>query len=128
MWRRWSTSSWRCRSWRRRTTGSRSSTSTRSSSGRAVPWWPTPSWWSIPPIPSTLLHREAERTTGEREGVVQPGDDDGFRDHLDAILIGGRERRDIAVEPYDPAWPARYQLERDRITAALGEEMVAVHH
>jgi len=32
------------------------------------------------------------------------------------------------VVAYDPRWPLRYQRERDRIAAALGENAVAIEH
>jgi len=32
------------------------------------------------------------------------------------------------VVAYDPTWPLRYQRERDRIAAALGENAVAIEH
>jgi GrpB-like predicted nucleotidyltransferase (UPF0157 family) len=34
----------------------------------------------------------------------------------------------IEVVDYDPRWPLRYQRERDRIAAALGENAVAIEH
>jgi GrpB-like predicted nucleotidyltransferase (UPF0157 family) len=34
-------------------------------------------------------------------------------------LIGGREARPVVIADYDPAWPARFEIERDRIAAAL---------
>jgi GrpB-like predicted nucleotidyltransferase (UPF0157 family) len=34
----------------------------------------------------------------------------------------------IEVVAYDPRWPLRYQRERDRIAAALGENAVAIEH
>jgi GrpB-like predicted nucleotidyltransferase (UPF0157 family) len=51
-----------------------------------------------------------------------------FDAHLDAVLIGGREKRDIVVVPYDAAWPRRYERERERIEMAVGSELLAVHH
>lgn len=36
-------------------------------------------------------------------------------------LIGGSEKRSIVVVDYDHAWPARYEMERERIEAAMGE-------
>jgi GrpB-like predicted nucleotidyltransferase (UPF0157 family) len=51
-----------------------------------------------------------------------------FDAQLDAVLIGGREQRDIIIVPYDPAWPVRYERERARIVAAVGAELRAIHH
>jgi GrpB-like predicted nucleotidyltransferase (UPF0157 family) len=34
----------------------------------------------------------------------------------------------IEVVPYDPAWPAQFQRERQRIAAALGDAAVAIEH
>jgi GrpB protein len=39
--------------------------------------------------------------------------------YLDQVLVGGREQREIVIVDYDPAWPARFALERDRIRRAL---------
>jgi GrpB-like predicted nucleotidyltransferase (UPF0157 family) len=43
-------------------------------------------------------------------------------------LIGGVERRDIVVVPYDPRWPRRFETERRRIEAALGDLALRVEH
>jgi GrpB-like predicted nucleotidyltransferase (UPF0157 family) len=48
--------------------------------------------------------------------------------HLDKVLIGGREPADIRIVPYDPAWPERFLLERDRIAAALGDGAGQIEH
>ena len=50
-------------------------------------------------------------------------------DHvLDEVLIGGREQRPIVIVDYDPAWPGRFELERDRIQRALGELAHRIEH
>ncbi|MFW9844203.1 MAG: GrpB family protein [Candidatus Thorarchaeota archaeon] len=36
--------------------------------------------------------------------------------------------REVRVVPYDPTWPDKYELERNRICAVLKNEIVAVHH
>jgi GrpB-like predicted nucleotidyltransferase (UPF0157 family) len=36
--------------------------------------------------------------------------------------------RRVEVVPYDPDWPHLFRMEADRITAILGEEVVAIHH
>lgn len=43
-------------------------------------------------------------------------------------LIGGREPRAIVIAAYDPAWPARFERERERIVAALGARAIAIEH
>jgi GrpB-like predicted nucleotidyltransferase (UPF0157 family) len=49
-------------------------------------------------------------------------------DHLDRVLIGGREPADIRIVPYDPTWPARFRHERERITSALGPGAGRIEH
>jgi GrpB-like predicted nucleotidyltransferase (UPF0157 family) len=50
-------------------------------------------------------------------------------DHiLDQVLVGGREQRQIVIVEYDPAWPARFELERDRIARALGDLALRIEH
>lgn len=46
----------------------------------------------------------------------------------DVELIGGIEKREIVVVEPDPAWPARFERERERILAALGAGAVRVDH
>jgi GrpB-like predicted nucleotidyltransferase (UPF0157 family) len=48
--------------------------------------------------------------------------------YLDRVLIGGRERRAIVIAEYDPAWPERFELERARVAAALGERALRIEH
>ncbi len=48
--------------------------------------------------------------------------------HLDRALIGGREKREIVIVDYDSSWPARYQLERDRVRRALGASALRIEH
>jgi GrpB-like predicted nucleotidyltransferase (UPF0157 family) len=48
--------------------------------------------------------------------------------HLDAVLVGGRERRPIVILDYDPAWPERYESERRRLAAALGARAHTIEH
>jgi len=48
--------------------------------------------------------------------------------YLDRVLIGGRERREIVIAPYDPAWPERFAAERARIAAALGPRALRIEH
>jgi GrpB-like predicted nucleotidyltransferase (UPF0157 family) len=49
-------------------------------------------------------------------------------DPLDGVLIGGRERREIVLAEHDPAWAERYQQERARIVAALGDRVLRIDH
>jgi GrpB-like predicted nucleotidyltransferase (UPF0157 family) len=42
--------------------------------------------------------------------------------------LAARGTQPIEVVAYDPRWPLRYQRERDRIAAALGENAIAVEH
>ena len=46
----------------------------------------------------------------------------------ESALIGGRERREIVIVAYDPAWPARFEQERERIAAALGPRAGVIEH
>jgi GrpB-like predicted nucleotidyltransferase (UPF0157 family) len=48
--------------------------------------------------------------------------------HLDRVLIGGRERREIVIASYDPGWPARFAAERARIAGALGQRALRIEH
>jgi GrpB-like predicted nucleotidyltransferase (UPF0157 family) len=47
---------------------------------------------------------------------------------LDEVLVGGREKRKIVIVDYDPAWPARFELERDRVARALGNAALRIEH
>ena len=49
-------------------------------------------------------------------------------DHLDAVLIGGREHRTIVIQAHDPAWASRFQVVSVRVVAALGERALSVDH
>jgi GrpB-like predicted nucleotidyltransferase (UPF0157 family) len=42
--------------------------------------------------------------------------------------IGGSEKRDIVLVPYDPRWPTTFTEHRARIGAALGERALRVDH
>ncbi len=43
-------------------------------------------------------------------------------------LVGEPEKVDIVVVDYDPAWPRRFEVERQRIMRALGDRALAVDH
>ena len=47
---------------------------------------------------------------------------------LDAVLIGGREPGIVRLVDYDPGWPARFDSERARISAALGPLARRIDH
>jgi GrpB-like predicted nucleotidyltransferase (UPF0157 family) len=44
------------------------------------------------------------------------------------FLIGGNERRAIALVDYDPSWPMRFQDERAKLTTALGTKAIGIEH
>ena len=47
---------------------------------------------------------------------------------LDAVLIGGRERREIVIAEYDPAWPGASTPSGQRIAVALGDAALRIDH
>jgi GrpB-like predicted nucleotidyltransferase (UPF0157 family) len=49
-------------------------------------------------------------------------------DYLDAVLIGGREEREVLMVEYDPSWPKLYEEHRDRILNAIGDSVRMVEH
>lgn len=49
-------------------------------------------------------------------------------EHLDRVLIGGRERAEITIADPDPRWRERYAVLESSIRAALGATALAVHH
>ncbi|HET7050712.1 MAG TPA: GNAT family N-acetyltransferase [Solirubrobacteraceae bacterium] len=55
-------------------------------------------------------------------------DEEQLDAHLDTVLIGGRERREIVIADYDPEWPRRFEAERERIGAALGGGALRIEH
>ena len=48
--------------------------------------------------------------------------------YLDRVLVGGRERREIVIAPYDTVWPERFVAERARIAGALGSRALQIEH
>lgn len=44
------------------------------------------------------------------------------------VLVGGREEREIVIVDYSPDWPVRYEQERERIAAALGDAARRIAH
>jgi GrpB-like predicted nucleotidyltransferase (UPF0157 family) len=59
---------------------------------------------------------------------VASSSDDAFDDYLDAVLIGGREERELVLVDYVPMWASRFARERVRIVEALGEVARRVEH
>ena len=55
-------------------------------------------------------------------------DADDLDEELDRVLIGGREERDIRIEPYSEKWPWRFTVERERIEIALGATARRIEH
>lgn len=54
--------------------------------------------------------------------------DEAFDDYLDAVLVGGREERELVLVDYEPAWTTRFAIERVRILKALGDVARGVEH
>ena len=48
--------------------------------------------------------------------------------YLDRVLIGGREKREVTIVDYDPAWPGKFEHERNRVRRALGPIALRVEH
>lgn len=51
-----------------------------------------------------------------------------LNDHLDRVLVGGREKRAVTLADHDPLWAERFSAERERIAAALGDRALAIDH
>ncbi len=51
-----------------------------------------------------------------------------FDRHLDSALIGDRESVRVVIADYDAGWPGRFNHERERIEAALGDLLIRVEH
>jgi len=63
-------------------------------------------------------------------GVGEDGqvDDDHLDAVLDAVLVGGRERRAIVLAAPDPTWPATFERHRVVIGRALGAGARRIDH
>ena len=48
--------------------------------------------------------------------------------YLDAVLVGGREQRQVEIVDYDPSWPDVFEEHRRRILNALGPTARSVEH
>ena len=44
------------------------------------------------------------------------------------MTLAGRGTQPVEVVDYDPDWPRRYEEERDRITAAIGDTLQVIEH
>jgi GrpB-like predicted nucleotidyltransferase (UPF0157 family) len=55
-------------------------------------------------------------------------DAEHLSEYLDAVLVGGRERRPIVIADYDELWPERFAKERARVLSALGGAALRVEH
>lgn len=44
------------------------------------------------------------------------------------VFLGGPEKADIVIVEYDPAWPRRFEIEREKIVGALAGRALAVDH
>ena len=44
------------------------------------------------------------------------------------MTLAGRGTQPVEVVDYDQGWPRRYQEERDRIAAAIGDALLAIEH
>lgn len=51
-----------------------------------------------------------------------------LNEHLDAVLLGGREPRSIVISDYDPRWNDRFAEERGRLLSALGSAARRIEH
>lgn len=51
-----------------------------------------------------------------------------LKEELEKSLIGGLEPRTVNIVDYDPAWVNRFEEERDRLRAALGETARMIEH
>jgi GrpB-like predicted nucleotidyltransferase (UPF0157 family) len=55
-------------------------------------------------------------------------DADDFDEQLDRVLVGGREEREVRIEPSTEEWPRRFAVERERIDTALGSTARRIEH
>src|SRR5215217_5995839 len=61
-------------------------------------------------------------------GRIGAMDREELNARLDQVLVGGREKRAIVIADPDPAWPRRFDAERERIAAALGDRALRIEH
>jgi len=55
-------------------------------------------------------------------------DADDLDEEFDRVVIGGREEREVRIEPYSQEWPRRFEEERKRIASALGATARRIEH
>jgi GrpB-like predicted nucleotidyltransferase (UPF0157 family) len=55
-------------------------------------------------------------------------DEDPTMARMREVTVGALEKADIVLVEHDPAWAERFEQERARIVAALGERACAVEH
>lgn len=53
---------------------------------------------------------------------------DDLDEELDSVLIGGREEREVPIEPYSEEWPPHFELERKGIGGAVGGVALRIEH
>ncbi len=53
---------------------------------------------------------------------------DDLDEELGRVLIGGREEREVRIEPYSQEWPRRFEEERKRIASTLGATARRIEH
>lgn len=49
-------------------------------------------------------------------------------EYLDRVLIGGREQRKIEIVDYDPGWPTKFEVHRERVRRSLGGRAIRIEH
>lgn len=69
-----------------------------------------------------------DKQTWQAHAGKEPADRRKRAAHLDAVLIGGPEKRAIVLVEYDPNWPTYFENERRRIQNALGEAATRIEH
>ena len=57
-----------------------------------------------------------------------PDDQHRHPDVSEVELVGGVEKREIVLHPYDATWPATFDEHRARIREAVGEHVVRMEH
>ncbi len=55
-------------------------------------------------------------------------EDDHLDEVLDAVLVGGRERRAVEIAEPDPTWPAAFERHRAVLARALGARARRIDH
>jgi GrpB-like predicted nucleotidyltransferase (UPF0157 family) len=48
--------------------------------------------------------------------------------YLDAVLIGGRQEREVKIVDYDPTWPTVFEVHSRRIHDVLGARAALIEH